>query len=130
MTAPNKEASVTTSTEHQPYESEDNEETASSKNMDMVGTVATVSVVAAGVVLMEAALLPGMILGVAAVAAPNVLPKVGSMFAPVFKSAVRGVYKMGRKTRELAVEAQEHVEDIVAEVNAEADANVNENKAA
>ena len=121
---------MNTHTEHQSHEAEHNEETAPSKNMDMVGTVATVGVVAAGVVLMEAALLPGMILGVAAVAAPNVLPKVGSMVAPVFKCAVRGVYKMGRKTRELAAEAQEHVEDIVAEVNAEADANVNDNKAA
>ena len=117
--------------DHFDHEAEANEEdTSSSREIDLVGTVATVGVVAAGVVLMEAALLPGMVLGVAAVAAPNMLPKFGSMVAPAFKSAVRGLYKVGRKTKELAAEAQEHVEDIVAEVNAETETDINDNKAA
>lgn len=116
---------------HIDHEADANEEDIStSREIDLVGTVATVGVVAAGVVLMEAALLPGMVLGVAAVAAPNMLPKVGSMMAPAFKSAVRGLYKVGRKTKELAAEAQEHVEDIVAEVNAETETDINDNKAA
>ena len=38
-------------------------------------TVATVVVVAAGAALFEAALLPGLVLGVAAMAAPKYLPK-------------------------------------------------------
>lgn len=116
---------------HIDHEADANEEDIStSREIDLVGTVATVGVVAAGVVLMEAALLPGMVLGVAAVAAPNMLPKFGSMMAPAFKSAVRGLYKVGRKTKELAAEAQEHVEDIVAEVNAETETDINDNKAA
>ena len=34
---------------------------------------------------------------------------------------VRGVYKVGQKTREMVAEAQEQVHDIVAEVHAEDD---------
>ena len=88
-------------------------------NATMLATVATVGVVGVGVAVMEAALLPGVILGVAAVAAPKYLPKVGSAIAPIFRSAVRGVYMAGRKTRELVAEAQEQVNDIVAEIDSE-----------
>src|SRR5258708_4710614 len=42
-----------------------------------------------------------------------------SCATPTFKWAVRGAYKLSRKTREAAVEAQEQVKDIVAEVHAE-----------
>jgi hypothetical protein len=44
---------------------------------------------------------------------------VGSAIAPIFRSAVRGVYMAGRKTRELVAEAQEQVNDIVAEIDSE-----------
>ena len=37
----------------------------------------------------------------------------------MFRSAVRGAYKFGRKAREAAAEATEQVQDIVAEVHAE-----------
>jgi hypothetical protein len=37
----------------------------------------------------------------------------------MFKSAVRGAYKLSRKTREAVAEAKEQVHDIVAEVHAE-----------
>lgn len=82
-------------------------------------TVATVGVVGVGVVLIEAALLPGVVLGVAAVAAPKYLPRLGSALAPIFRSTVRGVYKASQKTRELVAEAKEQVNDVVAEVEAE-----------
>lgn len=85
----------------------------------ILATVATVGVVGAGVAVLEAALLPGLVLGVAAVAAPSLLPRLGSAISPIFRSAVRGVYMAGRKTREIVAEAQEHVNDIVAEVDSE-----------
>jgi hypothetical protein len=88
-------------------------------NTTMLATVATVGVVGVGVAVLEAALLPGVVLGVAAVAAPKYLPQVGSAIAPIFRSAVRGVYMAGRKTRELVAEAQEQVNDIVAEIDSE-----------
>ena len=82
-------------------------------------TVATVVVVAAGAALFEAALIPGLVLGVAAMAAPKYLPKLAGALGPVFKSTVRGTFKLAQKSKEAFAEAQEHVSDIVAEVKAE-----------
>ena len=86
---------------------------------DMVATVATVAVVGVAAAVFEAALLPGIVLGVAAVAAPKYLPKMGAALNPLFRSTVRGAYKMGQKTKEMLAEAHEQVNDIVAEVHAE-----------
>ena len=88
---------------------------------DMVATVATVAVVGVAALAFEAALLPGIVLGVAAVAAPKYVPKLGTALNPLFRSAVRGTYKIGQKTKEMLAEAHEQVNDIVAEVNAEGD---------
>ena len=88
---------------------------------DVVATVATVAVVGIGAAAFEAALLPGIVLGVAAMWAPKYFPKMGEALNPLFRSAVRGCYKLGHKTREMMAEAQEQVHDIVAEVHAESD---------
>jgi len=88
---------------------------------DVVATVATVAVVGVGAAVFEAALLPGIVLGVAAVCVPRYLPRVGAALNPLFRSTVRGAYKIGQKTREMVAEAQEQVHDIVAEVRAESD---------
>src|SRR6516165_11368880 len=82
-------------------------------------TVATVVVVAAGAALFEAALLPGIAIGVAAVAAPKYFPKIAAGLTPLFKSTVRGTYKLAQKSKEMFAEAHEQVNDIVAEVKAE-----------
>src|SRR5215475_12206282 len=84
-------------------------------------TVATVAVVAAGAALFEAALLPGIVIGVAAVAAPKYLPKLGAALNPLFKSTVRGTYKLAQKSREMFAEAKEQVHDTLAELKAKAD---------
>src|SRR5271154_2029718 len=68
---------------------------------DMVATVATVAVVGVAAAAFEAALLPGIILGVAAVAVPKFLPKVGPALNPLFRSTVRGAYKLRQKTKEM-----------------------------
>ncbi len=85
-------------------------------------TAATVGVVAVGAALWEVALIPGIVLGVAAMLAPKYVPKMGEALAPMFRSSVRGAYKLSQKTREMVAEAKEHVNDIVAEVHAESDA--------
>jgi hypothetical protein len=85
-------------------------------------TVATVAVVGVGALVFEAALIPGLALGVAAMLVPKYLPQIGTALNPLVKSTVAGAYRVGRKTRELVAEAEEHVHDIVAEVDAEADA--------
>ena len=88
---------------------------------ELVATAATVAVVGAGVIIFEAALLPGLVLGIATMLVPKHLPRLGGAVSPLVKSTVRGAYKMGQKTREMVAEAQEHVHDIVAEVDAEGD---------
>ena len=88
---------------------------------ELVATAATVGVVGLGVIVFEAALLPGLVLGVVTMMVPKYLPKLGGAVTPLVKSTVRGAYKMGQKTREMVAEVQEQVHDIVAEVDAEAD---------
>ena len=63
---------------------------------DMVATVATVAVVGVAAAAFEVALLPGIILGVAAVAVPRYFPKIGAALNPLFRSTVRGAYQLGR----------------------------------
>jgi hypothetical protein len=86
---------------------------------EIIATAATVAVVAIGAAVFETALLPGLALGVVAALAPRVLPNMGAALAPMFRSSVRGAYRLGQRTREMVAEAQEHVSDIVAEANAE-----------
>jgi hypothetical protein len=88
---------------------------------ELVATAATVAVVGAGVIIFEAALLPGLVLGIATMLVPKYLPRLGGAVSPLVKSTVRGAYKMGQKTREMVAEVQEQVHDIVAEVDAEGD---------
>jgi hypothetical protein len=85
----------------------------------LVATAATVGVVGVGVAVFEAALLPGVVLGVAAMLVPKYLPRMSASLTPLFRSTVKGVYKAGQRTREMVAEAKEHVHDIVAEVDAE-----------
>src|ERR1700757_245666 len=106
----------------EPHDEQDNE--------GLNKTVATVAVVAVGAALFEAALLPGIAIGVAAVAAPKYLPKLAGALNPLFKSTVRGTYKFAQKSKEMFAEAQEQVHDIVAEVKAEGEAAAKEAKAA
>ena len=72
--------------------------------------------------MFEAALLPGIALGVAAVAAPKYFTRLAGALNPLFKSTVRGTYKLAQKSKEMFAEAQEQVHDIVAEVKAENEA--------
>ncbi|MGA9600638.1 MAG: DUF5132 domain-containing protein [Methylocystis sp.] len=110
----NLEEEFDTAPEHEAEEELSREET------DLVATVATVGVVGVGVAVLEAALLPGVALGVVAMLAPKFVPKIGEAIGPMFKETVRGAYKLGQRTKEFVAEANEHVQDIVAEVDAEA----------
>jgi uncharacterized membrane protein len=55
---------------------------------DFVTTAATVGVIAAGVALLEVALIPGMLIGGAAVLAPRYLPKLRRRLRPLFEPAL------------------------------------------
>jgi len=91
---------------------------------DLVATAATVAVVGVGAAVFEAALLPGIVLGVAAMWLPQYFPKMGEALNPLVRSTVRGAYKISHKTREMMAEAQEQFHDIAAEVHAEKDLEV------
>jgi hypothetical protein len=95
---------------------------ASEQRSDIVPTVATVAVVCVAAAAFEAALVPGIVIGIAAVAVPGYLPQIGAALKPLFRSTVRGAYKIGEKSKKMVADAHEQVQDIVAEVNAENDA--------
>jgi uncharacterized protein DUF5132 len=90
-----------------------------SENRSDVVATATVAVVGIVAAAFEAALLPGIVLGVAAVWLPQHFPKMGAALNPLFRTTVRGAYKIRQKTQEMMAEAHEQVQDIVAEVDAE-----------
>ena len=91
----------------------------SENSSDVAATVATVAVLGIVAAAFEAALLPGIVLGVAAVWIPRHFPEMGAALNPLFRTTVRGAYKIRQKTQEIMAEAHEQVQDIVAEVDAE-----------
>ena len=111
MSAGNGQTSF--SAEETPSSSEGHDENVVGK------AVAAVAVVAVGAALFEVALIPGIALGAAAVAAPKYLPRLGAALNPIFKSTVRGTYKLAQKSKEMFHEAREHVHDAVAEAKAD-----------
>jgi hypothetical protein len=85
---------------------------------DVAASVATVGIICVGAALFEAALIPGIVVGVAAMLVPKALPRLATAIGPVFRVAVRGTYKLGQNARHFMSEAEEQVRDIVAEENA------------
>lgn len=85
-------------------------------------TVATVAVVGIGAAIADLALLPGLVLGVAAMVVPRFYPQIGAALNAGFRTTVRGAYKLGQNARDLAAETKEHIDDFVAEVDAEDEA--------
>jgi hypothetical protein len=86
---------------------------------DIVGKVVLVGAIGIGAAIIESALIPGMIIGAAAVLAPKFVPEIGNRLRPLFKSTIRGAYKLTEKTREGFAEAHEQVQDIMAEARHE-----------
>ena len=111
-------------------ESEDENESPVRNGDNLSSKVATIGVVVVGAALLETALIPGILLGAAAALAPKYLPKFGERIQPLFNTTVRGAYKVGQKAREVAAEAQEHMGDILAEVEAESGGKLKEAEAA
>lgn len=102
----------------------------SDNRREMVATVATVAAVAITAAAFEAALLPGVFLGIVAIWGPRHLPRIGAALSPLLRNTVREAYKIDRKTREIMAEAQEQVHDVIAEIDAERDRNLKTLKAA
>ena len=96
---------------------------------DVVTTVTTIGVIGVAAALFDVALIPGMIIGVAAAYAPKYATNIGERLQPLFNYTVRGAYKVTRSARSAVAEAQERMHDIAAEVEAE-DAAAETNSAA
>ncbi len=108
------------------HETEHEEAAATGNGPDFVTTATTIGVVAVAAAVIDIALIPGLVIGVAAAFAPKFVPKLGERLEPLFNSTVRGAYKMTRKARSAVAEAQERMNDIAAEVDAEAVADAKE----
>jgi hypothetical protein len=98
---PESLAEVQEPPQHAATEQSETRDRSGNDDHEMVATVATVAVVALGAAVFEAALLPGMVLGVAAMLAPSALPKIGTALNRLFRSTVRGVYRFGERAREV-----------------------------
>ena len=86
---------ATTETEHIDRDREN--------SSDVGATLATVAVVGIVAAAFEAALLPGIVLGVAAVWLPQHF--MGPALNPLFRTTVRGAYKIRQKTQEMMADA-------------------------
>jgi hypothetical protein len=78
-----------------------------------------VAAVGLGVALIEAELIPGMLIGAAAVLAPDLLPKLGKGLRPFIKGAIRAGYTLRERARDTVAEATEQFQDVAAEVKTE-----------
>ena len=78
--------------------------------------LATAAVVGVGAALIEIEWVPGLLLGVAAMVAPELVPKLGRGIRPLVHSAIKNGYAATRKTRGWMAEAGEQVSDMIAEV--------------
>lgn len=81
--------------------------------------IATVAAIGIGAALIEAELIPGILIGIGAMLAPKLVPQLGSALRPLVKSVVKAGYSLAEKGREIAAETSEQIQDIVAEVKAE-----------
>ena len=77
-----------------------------------IGTVALVAVAAA---LLQAELLPAILIGAGAALMPRLLPRAGYLVRPVLKTVIRAAFV----AQQWAAEGSEQVQDAIAEVQAE-----------
>lgn len=113
------EAAAVRATSPDPVEPQDDPSDASADEPDVVTTVATIGVIGVAAALFDVALIPGIIIGVAAAYAPKYVNNLGDRLQPLFNYTVRGAYKVTRSARSAVAEAQERMHDIAAEVEAE-----------
>ena len=81
--------------------------------------IGTIGLVGLGLAFIEEELLAGMAIGVAAMAFPKLIPRIGTALRPALKTAVRAGYGLAERTRETVAEVGEQFQDVVAEVRAE-----------
>ena len=85
----------------------------------LTSAVATVGPLGAGVLIFEAALVPGILMGIAAIAVSKRTTDVKYTLYPIVKSTIRSLQSTGQHAKELIAETQERMEDILAEIDAD-----------
>lgn len=83
------------------------------------GGVATAAAIVVGAALIEIELIPGLIIGAGAILLGKMFPDAASYVRPAIKGAVRAGFSATHKVREILAEANEQVNDLVAEVKNE-----------
>jgi hypothetical protein len=83
------------------------------------GGVAAAAAIVVGAALIEVELIPGLIIGAGAILLGKLFPELGGYVRPAIKGAVRAGFSMTQKAREVMAEANEQVQDLVAEVKHE-----------
>lgn len=84
-----------------------------------MGGLATAAAIGVGAALIEAELVPGIVLGAAAMLLGKVFPQLNEGVRPLMKAAVGAGLAVADKTRTMLAEAGEQMQDVVAEVRAE-----------
>jgi hypothetical protein len=86
-----------------------------------VSAVATAAVVGTAAAVIESELIPGILIGAAAMLVGKMFPRVTSGMRPVAKMIIRAGIAVSDKTREVVAETGEQFQDMVAEVRSERD---------
>jgi len=79
----------------------------------------TIGPVGAGNIIFEAALVPGILLSIAAIAVSGRATEFKSTLFPIVRSTIRSVQTVSQEVREIIAETQEKMDDILAEIEAE-----------
>lgn len=82
-------------------------------------SVATAAAVIVGAALIEVELIPGLVIGAGAILLGKLFPEITDYVRPVIKGALRAGYSATHKVRQIISEANEQVNDLVAEVKQE-----------
>jgi uncharacterized protein DUF5132 len=82
-------------------------------------TAAAVAVIGIGAAFFRVRWIPGILIGIGAMAAPKIFPELVDAMNPVVRVAVRGGLRAAVKMREAAAVAGDELENIIAEVRAE-----------
>jgi hypothetical protein len=84
-------------------------------------SIAAAAAIVVGAVLIEVELIPGLIIGAGAILLGKFFPEASGYVRPAIKGAVRAGFSATHKIREILAEANEQVQDLVAEVKNEQD---------
>ncbi len=87
----------------------------------VAANAAAAAIIGTAVAILEPELIPGILIGAGITLVPKLLPAVGKLLRPVVKTVVQTGYEITSGVREVAAEAREQVEDMVAEAQAQRD---------